>query len=115
MEAWEKFEEDVQSLLKLSPTPVSGALYQAPGDAVDTRHPREEEIRLMADCKLTQKKTFSLGLKFLLQWEDKAASFGRRFVLPIRFYSAESRRKHDYVVVGLDDFVDLCQRAGVLR
>lgn len=115
IEAWERFEQDVQRWLGLDSTPASGATYSAPGDAVDTRHPRDADFRMLADCKQTERGSFSLNLKFLKQWTDKAEEFGRRFVLPVRFHIKLTNQDIDFVVLGMDDFRDLCERAGVLR
>jgi hypothetical protein len=112
-ELWARFEQDVQRLLGLDATPASGAGFRAPGDAVDTRHPRDEDYRMMADCKHTEHGSFSLNLKFLRQWVERAEGFGRRFVLPVRFHVKVANQNYDFVVLPLDDFAELCDRAGV--
>ena len=113
-EDWERFEQDVQSMLRLAATPASGAVFHSPGDAVDTRHPRDADVRMLADCKHTEHGSFSLNLKFLRQWVERAEGFGRRFILPLRFHVKKTNQDYDFVVLPLGDFHDLCERAGVL-
>lgn len=108
---WQAHEKHVQELLGLDSTPGSGNQFNAPGDAVDHRHPRESSFPVLADCKYTEKGSYSVNHHFMAQQSDAAAAIGRRFVMPIRFYHRGALAPDDYVVMGLDDFAELLERA----
>lgn len=107
--AWKRFEQDVQALLGLDATPNSGARWHSPGDCVDNDL-IDNRFPLQAECKHTTHGSFPLQAKLLRQWARTAAGTGRRFVMPIRLEpSGESPL--DVVVLLLDDFVEIVQRA----
>ena len=100
---WRDHEAEIQKVLGLSSTIASGAKYHDPGDAAD--HDRDSPFPLIADCKCTERGSYSLNRKALAQWADKAAEVGKRFILPVRFWSRDTC--DDYVVVSLHDFAEL--------
>lgn len=108
---WQDHEAHVQRLLGLQSTIASGAKFHDPGDAVDYSHPSESDFRLLADAKFTEKGSYSVSLKFLRQMKERADLVGKRFILPIRFWPKVEALPHDYVVVGLDDFAELLEKA----
>ncbi len=104
---WEHHEKDIQELLGLDSTICSGNKHYDPGDAVDNRHPRETLFPLVADCKYTDHVSKSIRLAELQQWSRKAQEFGKRFIMPIRFWPRGQQGPHDYVLLSLDDFAEL--------
>jgi hypothetical protein len=107
---WQEFETHVQQLLGLDSTPASGGRFHAPGDAVDHHHPTQSRFPLFADCKFTQRLSFSLNRHFLLQQSERAVELGKRFILPLRFWHHHNAYE-DYVVLRLDDFAELMDLA----
>ena len=105
---WEQWEHHVQEVLGLSSTPGSGNQFHSPGDAVDTG--RDSVFPLIADCKATERLSYSLTAKFWRQWERKAAEEGKRFIAPIRI-DTNVREPVDVVVIGLDDLAELLEMA----
>lgn len=108
LQSWEQHERYIQSVLGLQATICSGNKFYDPGDAVD--HDRESAFPLVADCKFTERKSFSVTRKMLEQWQEKAAEMGKRFVLPVRF-SSSGAQPYDCVVLGLHDFAELLSLA----
>lgn len=108
---WQEHEAYIQRMLRLDSTIASGAKFHDPGDAVDHRHPSESDFRILADAKYTEKGSYSVNLKFLRQMTDKAMELGKRFILPIRLWPNTESLPHDYVVVSLDDFAELLEKA----
>ena len=106
-EHWRDHEAEIQKVLGLSSTIASGAKYHDPGDAAD--HDRDSPFPLIADCKCTDRGSYSLNRKALAQWADKAAEVGKRFILPVRFWSRDTC--DDYVVISLHDFAELIHLA----
>lgn len=100
---WERFEEHVQRVLKLSRTIASGSRHYDPGDAVNKKHYEDEEFRFIADAKCTSARVFTLQDKMLRQWVERARKDGKRFCLPLRFQT----EMEDYVVLSLDDFAEM--------
>ena len=49
----------------------------------------------------------SIRLAELQQWSRKAQEFGKRFIMPIRFWPRGQQGPHDYVLLSLDDFAEL--------
>jgi hypothetical protein len=107
---WEQWEHDVQELLGLDPTPASGARWQAVGDAVDTNHPTETFFPLMADCKYTVNRSYSITHKLWSSWQDTAAEAGKRFILPVRI-DPGGGAPDDLVVMDINDFAELLELA----
>jgi hypothetical protein len=101
---WEQHERYIQSILGLEGTICSGNKFYDPGDAVD--HDRESAFPIIADCKFTERKSFSVTRQVLEQWEEKAAEMGKRFIMPVRL-CAKGTTPHDSVVMGLHDFAEL--------
>ena len=108
--AWQAFEYHVQDLLGLSSTPASGSQWNAPGDAVDNRH--GSWFAVLADAKCTEKSSYSISAKFMRQSVNAAADLGKRFILPVRFCVRGRGAPQDYVVLTLDDFAELMEKAG---
>jgi len=106
---WKTFERYVQQLLRLDSTPGSGNQFYARGDAVDTRHPAQTAVPMLADCKCTEKGSFSLNHAFLLAESERADYLGQRFVIPIRFITGSA--VDDYIVLRLNDFAELLDLA----
>ena len=100
---WQRHEREVQQLLGLGSTITSGSEWFDPGDGV-TRG-RTSPFPLYADCKCTEKHSFSLKLADLYQMQDRAAEMGKRFIMPIRFHPAVGPQ--DYVLLGLHDFAEM--------
>ncbi|QDH91798.1 hypothetical protein SEA_PHRAPPUCCINO_123 [Mycobacterium phage Phrappuccino] len=111
MKHWEEHEGFVNEYLGISGTPASGSQWHAEGDGVDNRHPDEAVFPLIVDCKLTEKKSFSLKAQVLEQWHQKAMLLGKRFAMPIRFWKPGSRVYADYILVGLPDFKEVLDAA----
>lgn len=108
---WEAHEGHVQDLLGLDSTIASGSKFHDVGDAVDRSHPNDSDFRILADAKSTERGSYSVSLKFMRQMTDKAQALGKRFILPIRMWPKTEMLPHDYVVVGLDDFAELMEKA----
>lgn len=108
LQPWEQHERYIQSVLDLESTICSGNKFYDPGDAVD--HDRESAFPLVADCKFTERKSFSVTRQLLEQWEEKASEMGKRFVLPVRLCPKGSE-PYDCVVIGLHDFAELLSLA----
>jgi hypothetical protein len=107
--AWKIFEEDVAQLFGLSTTVSSGSKWFDQGDAV-TRG-RSHMFPLYADAKFTERASFTLKLKELLDYTDQALQLGKHFILPIRFQAKEANRPSDFVVLSLEDFRNLYRMA----
>ena len=108
LQPWEQHERYIQSVLGLQATICSGNKFYDPGDAVD--HDRESSFPLIADCKFTERKSFSVTRQALQQWEEKAAEMGKRFVMPVRL-CPRNEDPLDCVVIGLHDFAELLDLA----
>lgn len=106
---WEAWENCVNRLLGLDSTVASGNQAHDPGDGVDRRHHSETDYALMVDCKYTEQKSFSINAKLLAQYVRRAAEAGKRFVLPVRLVDGGGRGVHDYIVVPLQDYVELLE------
>ena len=108
IQSWKQHEKYVQEVLGLDSTICSGNKFYDPGDAVD--NDRESPFPIIADCKFTERKSFSVASKTLSQWTDKAAEMGKRFIMPVRL-SPKGSTSQDYVVIGLHDFAELLNLA----
>lgn len=109
---WKEHERYICSLLDLDQTCCSGNKFYDPGDGVDRSHPNQNSFALIVDAKCTTAASFSLKLAFLKEWEEKAASLGKRFAMPIRFEPLiDFDAKHDYVLLTLNDFAELLELA----
>lgn len=108
LQPWEQHERYIQSTLGLESTICSGNKFHDPGDAVD--HDRESVFPIIADCKFTERKSFSVSRQVLEQWEEKAGEMGKRFIMPVRF-CPKGTAPHDSVVMGLHDFAELLSLA----
>jgi len=108
---WEAHEQHVNELLGLDSTPASGARWQAPGDGCDNNHPLDTVFPLMIDAKYTASQSYSVSAKFMRQATERAMELGKRFVLPLRFWSRGAPGPEDYIVLGLDDFAELLELA----
>lgn len=106
---WAAFESYTNRLLGLSATVASGSQDHDPGDGVDRRHHSETDYALMADCKYTEQKSFSVSAKLMGQYVRRAAEAGKRFVLPVRLVDSGTKEVHDYIVVPLQDYAALLE------
>lgn len=104
---WAQFEAYVAGVFGMRQTISSGSKFYDPGDAVSDRH---EYFPLYADAKCTQAKSFSLKAAELRGYTERAMESGRRFILPLRFVVG-TRGYEDYVVVGMQDFKELLDKA----
>lgn len=109
MKDWEKWEKDAQRALDLQSTISSGNQWSDPGDGVDRKHFTETSFPLIIDCKLTEKLSFRLDIKFLKAWKRKSQELGKIFAMPIRFLSKDSHQ--DWIVVPFEDFCWLVEQA----
>lgn len=105
--SWATWERDVQQALALDPTPASGALWHAMGDAIDTHHPEETFFPVIADAKFTERFSYSITQKLWHRWQVTAAEMGKRFILPVRIHPRGQHAATDLVVLSLDDFAEL--------
>lgn len=106
--AWARWESVVQQALGLKSTIGSGNQFHDPSDGRTAEHYTEHPRPLMVDAKHTELKSYTLTKKDLGQWVKKAALFGCRFGLPIRFESDGSIE--DYIVVPFEDYEELYTR-----
>jgi hypothetical protein len=106
---WQTHEEDVQRLLGLDSTICSGNKFYDPGDGVDRSHPDQNPFALIIDAKCTVAKSYSVRAEFLKEWEEKAATLGKRFAMPIRFDAPGGKK--DYILLTLNDFAELLEMA----
>jgi hypothetical protein len=102
---WQNFEVEVAELLGLDPTCHSGSTWHDKGDAVSRG--RNSLFPLFAECKYTEKISFTLGLLPLNNYAEQAAQVGKRFILPLRFWPRGASRPTDFVVLSLHDFKEL--------
>jgi hypothetical protein len=109
MPGWEAWEDEVNKALGLSSTVGSGSQAYDPGDGTDRRHHSVTDYALQVDAKYTERTSFSLNSKLIRQWSDRALAQGKRFVLPVRFWTKGSNAPEDYVVIPFDDFVGLVE------
>lgn len=109
---WDAFELHCQEMLGLSGTAASGSQWHDPGDGVDQRHYTETDYALMIDAKYTKQRSFSVNLAFMRTWLNRAGEAGKRFALPIRFEDWRGQTE-DFIVVPLNDYVELIEKAGV--
>lgn len=106
---WDSWESYVNRVLGLEATLASGSQAHDPGDGVDRRHHTETDYAIMADAKYTERKSFSVSAKLMGQYVQRAAEFGKRFVLPVRLVDSGTKEVHDYIVVPLQDYVALLE------
>ena len=110
-EAWREWEHHVQEVLGLDSTPASGNQFNAPGDAVDNRHPSESGFPLLVDCKFTEKMSYPLNLINARLWLLRGIERGKRAILAIRILPPSFEHPGDFVVISLDDFAELLEKA----
>jgi hypothetical protein len=104
-EGWQTWEREVAELFGLDQTLASGSKFRDPGDAV--QRGRGFPFPVLADAKYTEFASISFKLKFLRDWQDKAAEMGKRFVLPIRFHIKAENRNDDWVLISAHDLAEL--------
>lgn len=109
LRGWESWESEVNKALGLSSTAGSGSQAHDPGDGTDRRHHSETDYAIQADAKFTERGSYSVNGKLMKQWSDRALSQGKRFVLPIRFWSKNASLPEDYVVLAFGDYVALVE------
>lgn len=108
---WAAHEIYVQEVLSLSPTINSGNQFHDPGDGVDREHPSEKLFPLIVDAKYTERLSFSVKYTILSEWWQRAAEMGKRFAMPIRFFPKFTVEPIDYILLSLDDFAELLDKA----
>jgi hypothetical protein len=108
---WKEWEKEVQRRLGLDSTIASGNKFYDVGDAVDNTNPRDQSFPLLVDCKYTESASFSVAAKFMGQWVDKATEAGKRFLLAVRIRPRGALGSRDYVVLAMDDFEELLEKA----
>lgn len=106
---WSEHENYIRVLLHLDGTVSSGNQFHDPGDAVAREHYLDRAYRFYAECKSTIKDSYSLNRKNLANHEKRAKLYGKRFVLPVRFYFEGTSA--DYVVLRAEEFAELVDRA----
>lgn len=99
---WQEFETEVNELLGLRPTVVSGSKFYDKGDGV-TPGPGDGWF---SECKWTEKNSFTLNRIKLSDWTEHAASVGKRLLVPIRFQVPYVTSRNDYVLLSLHDFIE---------
>lgn len=102
---WEAHEKDLQEMFGLEPTITSGSKFYDPGDAV-TRG-RTHPFPLYVDGKYTTKRSRSVSLKELRDYQGRAAEIGKRMVLALRYWPISDTQPEDYVVLSAHDFAEL--------
>lgn len=105
MDKWKIWEREVATALDLDFTVSSGNQFFDSGDV--TTRGRDDPFPLWADCKFTEKISFTLKLRDLSWYSERAAEVGKRFVLPLRFQPKGASRPQDYVVMSFHDFMEL--------
>jgi hypothetical protein len=108
--SWEEWEQTVQRELGLDATICSGNQFHDQGDAKDNTNPRDDDFRLMVDCKYTDNASFSVSKK-IRQFIDLAAESGKRGILAIRLWPRGQLNPEDFVVLTFDDFQELLAKA----
>lgn len=108
---WVAHETYVQEVLGLSPTICSGNQFHDPGDGMDRDHPSQKFFPLIVDAKYTERQSFSIKYTVLTEWWFRAAEMGKRFAMPIRFFPKWTVEPIDFVLLSLDDFAELLDRA----
>lgn len=101
---WQAWEDDVRNILGLSATVASGSQFHDKGDAVDRRHPSMSDFLLQVEAKYTEKGSFSVNLKKVVEWTKQAALSGRHFALAIRLWPQGQTQPADYVMVPMTDY-----------
>jgi len=105
MKGWQRFENEVAQTLGLDTTIHSGVKFWDPGDVV-TRG-RGGPFPLLADCKYTELRSYSLKAAELRKLTDMAEQLGKRFIMPLRFAHKSDVGAEDYVVLTLSDLCEL--------
>lgn len=105
---WRPFEDYVNELLGLDATVASGSQFYDKGDGVDRS---ESDFAIQADAKYTEGLSFSVSHKLMYQWATRARQSGKRFVLAVRLWSPVLNSPDDFVVLSLNDFAELLEKA----
>lgn len=101
---FEEHERFVAELYGLDQTITSGNKFYDPGDAV-SRH--SGPFALFADAKYTEKLSYSLKLKELQDYAERATMRGKRLILPVRFFPPSLHAPSDWVVLNAHDLAEL--------
>ena len=51
----------------------------------------------------------------LTEWLVKAGEFGKRFIMPLRFWPKDHLKPQDFVLLSLNDFAELYEKAKEVR
>jgi hypothetical protein len=106
--AWKQWEEEVQHRLGLSATVSSGNQFQDPGDAADKS---DVPHRLVVECKYTDRRSFTLRADKLASWLTTGILRGKMAIYAIKFGNRPKDTACEYVVLSLDDFEELLEKA----
>jgi hypothetical protein len=106
-QGWERHEQDVAKMFGLEQTLTSGNKFFDPGDAV--HRGRGLPFPVIADAKYTEHSSISIRLLTLRQWSEKAASLGKRFIMPIRFHIKAENSDDDWVLMSAHDLAELLE------
>lgn len=109
--AWQAWEHEIQSKLGLDSTICSGNKWNDIGDATDNNSPRDDDFRLLVDCKHTGRLSYPLKRIDLESWFERGLEKGKRALLALRFWPKGLLEPVDVVVIGIDDFCELLERA----
>ena len=99
------FEGHVAMQLDLDQTITSGNKFYDPGDAVTRGN--DDPWPIYADCKSTERASMILRVKDLRNYALQAASLGKHFIMPLRFWTRDSPLRHDYTLMDFYDFKEL--------
>lgn len=106
---WKQHEEDMAKLFGGRKTITSGNKFYDPGDVVTSSV--DSDFPIFADCKYTEHSSMSIKLLTLRDLGEKAASLGKRFIMPIRYHVKAEGTDNDYVLLSAHDFAELLEMA----
>jgi hypothetical protein len=105
---WQQHEADMAKLFGARKTITSGNKFYDPGDVVSSSN---ETFPIFADCKYTEHSSMSIKLLTLRDLTEKAASLGKRFIMPIRYHVKAEGNDEDFVLLSAHDFAELLRLA----
>lgn len=107
-ERWQQHEAHVCEVLEVEPTLASGSQWHDTGDGV-TRN-AYSLWPIWFDAKCTVQRGYHIQRGSLKTMWDRATAAGKKFLLPLRFVDDHGQHQ-DYVVMPLDDYVELLATA----
>jgi len=106
----DKHESFVADLIGARKSRASGSQWNDQTDGRQNRYESEFAFAFDCKCALPQTKSVSVTREMWQKLEDQ--SHGERSMLPIRFYQTDRGDVwRDLVVLNLNDFVELMERA----